>query len=122
MGCESGWMKLCGAPATSESCTLFQSEPTVLSTTAQPCRIAVSGPAAGALDFSGKTMRDVTTMCLRLGLEPVFSGSNLAIDQTPAAGTQVKSGSRVTVQFGTPPPARAAKAASAGKSHKAGQR
>jgi cell division protein FtsI (penicillin-binding protein 3) len=73
-------------------------------------------------DFSGKTMRDVTTMCLRLGLEPVFSGSNLAVDQAPAAGTQVKSGSRVTVQFGTPPPARAAKAASTGKSHKAGQR
>jgi hypothetical protein len=40
MGCESGSMKLCGAPATSESCTLFQSEPTVLSTTAHPWRSA----------------------------------------------------------------------------------
>jgi beta-lactam-binding protein with PASTA domain len=57
-----------------------------------------------------------------LGLEPVFSGSNLAVDQAPAAGTQVKSGSRVTVQFGTPPPAKAGKAANAGKSHKTGQR
>jgi hypothetical protein len=41
MGLDSGWMKLCGAPAISESWTLFQSSPTVLSTTAQPCRVAV---------------------------------------------------------------------------------
>ena len=53
-------------------------------------------------DFSGKTMREVTEMCLRLGLDPVVVGSNLATDQTPAAGTQVRRGSRVTVQFGTP--------------------
>ena len=40
MGCESGWMKLCGAPAMSESWTLIQSSPVVLSTTDQPCRVA----------------------------------------------------------------------------------
>jgi beta-lactam-binding protein with PASTA domain len=73
-------------------------------------------------DFAGKTMRDVTSMCLRLGLEPVFSGSNLAVDQAPAAGTQVKSGSRVTVQFGTPPPAKAGRNAAAAKARRAGQR
>jgi stage V sporulation protein D (sporulation-specific penicillin-binding protein) len=71
-------------------------------------------------DFSGKTMREVTTMCLRLGLDPVFVGTNLALEQTPAAGTQVKSGSRVSVQFGTPPPSKVTK--TAGKAHKAGQR
>jgi cell division protein FtsI (penicillin-binding protein 3) len=54
-------------------------------------------------DFSGKTMRDVTEMCLRLGLDPVLVGTNLAADQTPAAGSQVRRGSRITVQFGTPP-------------------
>jgi cell division protein FtsI (penicillin-binding protein 3) len=54
-------------------------------------------------DFSGKTMREVTGMCLRLGLDPVLVGSNLATDQTPAEGTKVKRGARVTVQFGTPP-------------------
>jgi len=53
-------------------------------------------------DFSGKTMRDVSEMCLRLGLEPVLVGSNLATDQTPAAGANVRRGTRVTVQFGTP--------------------
>jgi cell division protein FtsI (penicillin-binding protein 3) len=52
-------------------------------------------------DFSGKTMRDVTEMCLRLGLDPVLVGTNLATEQTPAAGSQVRRGSRITVQFGT---------------------
>jgi hypothetical protein len=32
----------------------------------------------------------------------VVVGSNLATDQVPASGTQVRRGSRVTVQFGTP--------------------
>ena len=53
-------------------------------------------------DFSGRTMRDVTEMCLRLGLDPVLIGSNLAVDQSPAAGAKVRHGARVTVQFGTP--------------------
>jgi cell division protein FtsI (penicillin-binding protein 3) len=53
-------------------------------------------------DFGGKTMRDVSEMCLRLGLDPVLVGSNLAVEQMPAAGANVKHGARVTVQFGTP--------------------
>jgi cell division protein FtsI (penicillin-binding protein 3) len=53
-------------------------------------------------DFLGKTMRDVSEMCMRLGLEPILVGSNLAVDQMPAAGATVKHGSKVTVQFGTP--------------------
>jgi cell division protein FtsI (penicillin-binding protein 3) len=54
-------------------------------------------------DFLGKTVREVTEACLRLGLEPVLVGSNLATEQAPADGAQVKRGTRVTVQFGTPP-------------------
>jgi cell division protein FtsI (penicillin-binding protein 3) len=53
-------------------------------------------------DFAGRTMRDVTEMCLRLGLEPVVVGNNLALSQTPAAGAKVRRGAKVTVQFGTP--------------------
>jgi membrane peptidoglycan carboxypeptidase len=53
-------------------------------------------------DFGGKTMRDVSEMCLRLGLDPVLVGSSLAVEQIPAAGASVKHGARVTVQFGTP--------------------
>ena len=54
-------------------------------------------------DFAGKTMREVTQMCLRAGLEPVLVGSNLAADQFPGAGVRVKRGARVTVRFGRPP-------------------
>jgi beta-lactam-binding protein with PASTA domain len=60
-------------------------------------------------DFSGKTMREVTEICLRLGLEPLLVGSNLAVEQRPEAGTQVRRGAKVTVQFGTPVPAKPAK-------------
>ena len=67
-------------------------------------------------DFSGKTMREVTEVCLRLGLDPVLVGSSLATDQTPAAGSQVRRGARITVQFGTPAkPASAAKSAKPSK-------
>jgi cell division protein FtsI (penicillin-binding protein 3) len=61
-------------------------------------------------DFAGKTMREVTEMCLHLGFEPLLVGSNLAIEQHPEAGTQVRRGAKVTVQFGTPPPAKPARA------------
>jgi cell division protein FtsI (penicillin-binding protein 3) len=53
-------------------------------------------------DFSGKTMRDVADIVLRLGLEPVLVGSNLATEQWPAAGAKVRHGAKITVQFGTP--------------------
>ncbi len=53
-------------------------------------------------DFSGKTMRDVIDIALRLGLDPVLVGSNLALEQSPAAGAKVKRGAKITVQFGTP--------------------
>ena len=59
-------------------------------------------------DFAGKTMREVTESCLKLGLNPVLVGSNLALQQVPAAGTKVRRGTKVTVQFGTAP-ARTAK-------------
>jgi cell division protein FtsI (penicillin-binding protein 3) len=52
-------------------------------------------------DFHGKTMREVTETCLRLGLEPVLVGSSLATQQSPAAGTKLRRGAKVTVQFGS---------------------
>jgi cell division protein FtsI (penicillin-binding protein 3) len=69
-------------------------------------------------DFSGKTMREVTQTCLRLGLDPVLVGSNLATDQSPAEGSKVKRGARITVQFGTPPPQKPAGSARGRKSSK----
>src|ERR1700676_2768761 len=75
--------------------------------------VAMAGDEGGDIsvpDFSGKTMREVTEMCLHLGLEPLVVGSNLATQQIPEAGAMVRRGAKVTVQFGTPPPARSAAA------------
>jgi cell division protein FtsI (penicillin-binding protein 3) len=52
-------------------------------------------------DFSGMTMRDVTEICLRLGLDPVLVGTGLAIDQAPRAEARVRHDVKITVQFGT---------------------
>jgi len=53
-------------------------------------------------DLRGKTMRDVTEICLRLGLEPLLVGSGLAVDISPASGTKVRRGAKITVRFGEP--------------------
>jgi cell division protein FtsI (penicillin-binding protein 3) len=53
-------------------------------------------------DFHGKTMRDVTEVCLRLGLDPVLVGSGLAVDEMPASGAKVRRGAKITVRFGLP--------------------
>jgi len=55
-------------------------------------------------NLTGRTMRDVTEICLRLRLDPVLVGSGFATNQTPAAEAKVKRGAKVTVQFGTPAP------------------
>jgi len=51
-------------------------------------------------NFLGKTMRDVADECLRLGLNPVLVGTSVANGQTPAAGTKLPRGAKVTVEFG----------------------
>ena len=51
-------------------------------------------------DFSGKTMREVTETCLKVGLDPFLVGSGLAVSQAPAAGMKLRRGAKLTVQFG----------------------
>src|ERR1700738_666862 len=86
-----------------------QAEPEPKSHAPEVAMAADEGGDISVPDFSGKTMREVTETCLHLGLEPLVVGSNLAIEQHPEAGTQVRRGAKVTVQFGTPPPAKTAK-------------
>lgn len=74
--------------------------------------VLLSADAGGDIavpDFQGKTMRDVTEQCLRLGLNPVLVGTSLASQQSPAAGVKVKRGTRITVEFDLTP-ARTGKA------------
>ena len=54
-------------------------------------------------DFSGKTMREVTETCWKLGMEPFLVGSGLAVSQVPAAGMKARHGAKLTVQFGALP-------------------
>jgi len=87
-----------------------QAEPEPKSHAPEVTMAADEGGDISLPDFSGKTMREVTETCLHLGLEPLLVGSNLAVEQHPEAGTQVRRGAKVTVQFGTPAQAKPAKA------------
>jgi cell division protein FtsI (penicillin-binding protein 3) len=72
----------------------------------QPANVTVTMDEGGDIavpDFKGKTMREVADTCMRLGLNPVLVGSSLALQQTPAAGSKVRRGAKIRVEFGTPP-------------------
>jgi PASTA domain len=89
-------------------------EPTAKSTTAKQETPAVTvaldeGGDIPVPDFTGKTMREATEMCLQLGMEPVFVGSGLAVDQAPAPGAKVRREAKISVRFGADPPARRAR-------------
>jgi cell division protein FtsI (penicillin-binding protein 3) len=54
-------------------------------------------------DFKGKTMREVSEGCMRLGLDPVLVGSRVAVQQTPVAGAKVRRSTKMMVEFGDTP-------------------
>jgi cell division protein FtsI (penicillin-binding protein 3) len=53
-------------------------------------------------NLSGRSVRDVTEACSKLGLVPSLIGSGVALQEFPEAGTNVLRGSRLTVWFGRP--------------------
>jgi cell division protein FtsI (penicillin-binding protein 3) len=57
------------------------------------------GDGIPAPDLRGKSVREVTEECLKLGLTPVLVGTGVATEQSPEPGASVRRGSRVTVQF-----------------------
>jgi cell division protein FtsI (penicillin-binding protein 3) len=57
------------------------------------------GDGIPAPQLLGKTVRDVTEMCLKLGLAPVLVGTGIATEQSPQAGAMIRRGSKVMVQF-----------------------
>jgi cell division protein FtsI (penicillin-binding protein 3) len=60
-------------------------------------------------DMSAQSVRDVTETCTHLGVVPVLIGNGIALQQFPAAGTSVLRGSQVTIRFGRPDLAAAAR-------------
>jgi cell division protein FtsI (penicillin-binding protein 3) len=51
----------------------------------------------------GKTVRQVTEICQKLGVNPVLVGNGIAQQQQPDAGAVTRHGGSVTVWFGRPP-------------------
>jgi cell division protein FtsI/penicillin-binding protein 2 len=57
------------------------------------------GEGIPAPDLRGKTVREVTEACLKLGLTPVLVGTGVASEQSPEPAAMIRRGSRITVQF-----------------------
>ncbi len=49
--------------------------------------------------FIGKSVREVTEECFRLGLSPILVGNGVAAEQSPPAGSRLPPASRLTVRF-----------------------
>jgi cell division protein FtsI (penicillin-binding protein 3) len=57
------------------------------------------GEGVPAPQLLGKTVRDVTQECMKMGLSPVLVGTGIATEQSPEPGAMIRRGSRITVQF-----------------------
>jgi cell division protein FtsI/penicillin-binding protein 2 len=57
------------------------------------------GTGIAVPQFAGKTVREVTEECIKLGLRPVLAGTGIAIEQSPNPGIMIRRGSSVTIQF-----------------------
>jgi cell division protein FtsI (penicillin-binding protein 3) len=57
------------------------------------------GDGVPAPQLLGKTVREVTEECLKMGLTPVLVGTGIATGQSPEPGETIRRGSRITVQF-----------------------
>ena len=66
---------------------------------AAPTVEIVDGEGIPAPNLLGKTVRDATQECLRIGLAPVLVGTGIATEQSPEPGATIHRGSRITVQF-----------------------
>jgi len=49
--------------------------------------------------LQGRTVREVTEKCMKLGLSPVLVGTGIAVEQSPDPGAMTRRGSRITVRF-----------------------
>jgi cell division protein FtsI (penicillin-binding protein 3) len=66
---------------------------------AAPTVEIAEGGGIPAPQLLGKTVRDVTEECLKMGLVPVLVGTGTATEQSPEPGATIRRGNRITVQF-----------------------
>jgi cell division protein FtsI (penicillin-binding protein 3) len=90
-------MQTTAAPAADESGTAI---PAAAPSAAPPTVELAEGDGIPAPRLLGKTVREVTQDCLKLGLTPSLVGTGVATMQSPEAGALIRRGSRITVQFG----------------------
>jgi cell division protein FtsI (penicillin-binding protein 3) len=64
-----------------------------------PSVALAEGDAIAVPELAGKTVREVTEICQRLGMNPVLVGTGVVMEQEPRAGTAVPRGGNVTVRF-----------------------
>jgi cell division protein FtsI/penicillin-binding protein 2 len=64
-----------------------------------PTAELAEGEGIPAPQLVGKTVREVTEQCLKLGLTPILVGTGMATAQSPEPGAMVRRGNRITVQF-----------------------
>jgi cell division protein FtsI (penicillin-binding protein 3) len=67
--------------------------------TAAPTVELEEGQGIPAPQLRGKTVREVSELCIQLGLNPVLVGTGIASEQSPEPGVMIRRGSRITVQF-----------------------
>ena len=61
-----------------------------------------AGEGLSIPDLTGKTVREVTEICVQLGLNPVLVGAGTVQEQSPQPGSTVRRGASVIFQFGRP--------------------
>ncbi len=66
---------------------------------AAPTMELAEGEGVIVPQLQGKTVREVTEQCMKLGLSPVLVGTGVAVEQAPESGATIRRGSRITVRF-----------------------
>lgn len=61
--------------------------------------LIAKGPPVTVPDFTGLAVRPVADQCASAGLDLVVSGSGLALEQEPPAGSKVPAGTKIQVRF-----------------------
>jgi beta-lactam-binding protein with PASTA domain len=65
-----------------------------------------AGGSISVPDLTGKTVRQVTEVCVQIGVNPVLVGAGTVREQSPQPGAMVRRGASVIFQFGRPLPTR----------------
>ena len=77
--------------------------PAASASTSPPTVELAEGDGVQLPSLAGKTVRQVTEICQKLGVNPVLVGTGVAQQQQPEAGAVTRRGGSVTVWFGRPP-------------------